>query len=52
MIIPIGATGTVGAGICGTCINQGTILTSEPPLTHTGELWDSVGHLALASCSI
>lgn len=29
VIIPIGATGTVGTGICGTCINQGTILTCK-----------------------
>lgn len=26
--------------------------TSEPSLTHTGELWHSVGHLALAGSSV
>ncbi len=35
VIIPIGATGTVGAGICGTCINQGTILTCKHKKHHS-----------------
>lgn len=52
VIIPIGTTTTVGTGICGTRVNQGTVLTSESSLAHTGVLWDSISHLALASGSI
>lgn len=52
VIIPIGTAGTIGTGICGTCIDHGTVLTSESSLAHTGVLWDCIGHLALASSSI
>lgn len=29
VIIPIGTTGTVGTGVCGTCINHGTVLSCK-----------------------
>lgn len=83
VVIPIGTTGPVGTGACGTGINEGAVLawrlnselnsvnmgtfnlrsdlsnedksdrcTSEPSLAHTGVLWDTIDHLALASCSV
>lgn len=52
VVIPIDTTGPIGTGTCGTGINEGAVLASEPSLAHTGELWDAIDHLALASCSI
>lgn len=52
VVIPIGTTGPIGTGTCGTGINEGAVLASEPSLAHTGVLWDTIDHLALASCSI
>lgn len=52
VVIPIDATGPIGTGTCGTGINERAVLASEPSLAHTGVLWDTIDHLALASCSI
>lgn len=52
VVIPIGTTGPIGTGTCGTGINEGAVLASEPSLAHTGVLWDTIDHLALASCSV
>lgn len=52
VVIPIGTAGPIGTGTCGTGINEGAVLASEPSLAHTSVLWDTIDHLALASCSI
>lgn len=52
VVIPIGTTGPVGTGTCGTGINEGAVLASEPSLAHTSVLWDTIDHLALAGCSV
>lgn len=52
VVIPIGTTSPIGTGTCGTGINEGTVLASEPSLAHTGVLWDTIDHLALASCAV
>lgn len=52
VVIPIGTTGPVGTGTCGTGINEGAVLASEPSLAHTGVLRDTINHLALASCPV
>lgn len=52
VVIPIDTTSPIGTGTCGTGINERAVLASEPSLAHTGVLWDTIDHLALASCSI
>lgn len=52
VVIPIGTTGPIGTGTCGTGINEGAVLASEPSLAHAGVLWNTIDHLALASCSV
>lgn len=52
VVIPIGTAGPIGTGTCGTGINEGAVLASEPSLAHTGVLWDTIDHLTLASGSV
>lgn len=52
VVIPTGTAGAIGTGAGGTGVYEGAVLTSEPSLAHTGELWHSVGHLALAGGSV
>lgn len=52
VVIPIGTPGPIGTGTCGTGVNEGAVLASEPSLTHTGVLWDTTDDLTLASCSV
>lgn len=52
VIIPVHTTSPVGTGTCGTGIDVPTVLASVASLAHTGVLWDTIDHLALASCSI
>lgn len=52
VVIPVDTPGPVGTGTCGTGVDERAVLASEASLAHTGVLWDTVDHLALASCSI
>lgn len=52
VVIPVDTAGAIGTWGCGTGINEGAILASEPSLAHTGELRDTIDHLALTGCSV
>lgn len=52
VVIPVDTASAIGTWGCGTSINEGAILASEPSLAHTGELRDTIDHLALTGCSV